>query len=136
LLANTNFVLHSAGWLEGGIASGYEKFVMDADQLGMMQVLAKSVDLKGQALDAIRDVGPGSHFLGCAHTQANFETAFYCSSIADKLRAVGSGRPAGWPDYEAPALDPAQGYFGATPTGGLAPDPRQSLALQASHGTT
>jgi trimethylamine--corrinoid protein Co-methyltransferase len=83
LLANTNFVLHSAGWLEGGIASGYEKFVMDADQLGMMQVLAKSVDLMGQALDAIRDVGPGSHFLGCAHTQANFETAFYCSSIAD-----------------------------------------------------
>ena len=85
LLAGTNFVLHGAGWLEGGLASGYEKFVMDADQLGMMQVLAKGVDLSenGQALDAIREVGPGSHFLGCAHTQANFETAFYRSTIAD-----------------------------------------------------
>ena len=38
---------------------------------------------RGQALDALREVGPGSHFLGCAHTQANFETAFYQSTIAD-----------------------------------------------------
>jgi trimethylamine--corrinoid protein Co-methyltransferase len=58
---------------------------MDADQLGMMQVLSRNFDLSenGQALDAIREVGPGSHFLGCAHTQANFETAFYRSTIAD-----------------------------------------------------
>ena len=85
VLAGTNFVLHGAGWLEGGLASGYEKFVLDADQLGMMQVLAGGYDLSanGQALDAIREVGPGSHFLGCAHTQANFETAFYRSTIAD-----------------------------------------------------
>src|SRR3546814_9667760 len=76
MLAGTNFVLHGAGWLEGGLASGYEKFVMDTDQLGMMQKLSGGVDLSenGQALDAIREVGPGSHFLGCAHTQANFET--------------------------------------------------------------
>ena len=74
VLAGTNFVLHGAGWLEGGLASGYEKFVMDADQLGMMQVLAAGYDLSanGQAMDAIREVGPGSHYLGCAHTQANF----------------------------------------------------------------
>ena len=85
LLCGTNFVLHAAGWLEGGLASCYEKFVMDADQLGMMQVLAKGIDLSenGQALDAIREVGPGSHYLGCAHTQANFENAFYRSTIAD-----------------------------------------------------
>ncbi|MEX2008634.1 MAG: trimethylamine methyltransferase family protein, partial [Dongiaceae bacterium] len=53
LLAGTNFVLHGAGWLEGGLASGYEKFVMDTDQLGMMQVLAGGIDLSenGQALD-------------------------------------------------------------------------------------
>jgi trimethylamine--corrinoid protein Co-methyltransferase len=44
LQAGTNFVLHGAGWLEGGLASGYEKFVMDADQLGMMQTLAKGID--------------------------------------------------------------------------------------------
>ena len=123
LLANTNFVLHGAGWLEGGLASGYEKFVMDADQLAMMQVLAKGVDLSenGQALDAIREVGPGSHFLGCAHTQANFETAFYRSTIADnnsfeQWEAEGRQDAAQranklykrmLAEYEAPALDPA-----------------------------
>jgi len=85
LLAGTNFVLHSAGWLEGGLASCYEKFIMDVDQLGMQQKLAQGVDLSenGQAMDAIREVGPGSHYLGCSHTQANFQTAFYRSSIAD-----------------------------------------------------
>jgi trimethylamine---corrinoid protein Co-methyltransferase len=85
LLAGTNFVLHGAGWLEGGLVSSYEKFVLDCDQLAMMQRFAEGVDLSenGQALDAIREVGPGSHFLGCAHTQANFETAFYRSTVAD-----------------------------------------------------
>ena len=85
ILAGTNFVLHSAGWLEGGLASCYEKFMMDIDQLGMQQKFAEGVDLSenGQAMDAIRQVGPGSHYLGCDHTQANFQTAFYRSSIAD-----------------------------------------------------
>jgi trimethylamine--corrinoid protein Co-methyltransferase len=84
-LAGVNFMLHVAGWLEGGLAMGYEKFVMDADQAGMMHTLLMGVDLSdnGQALDAIREVGPGKHFLGCAHTQANFETAFYRSPLAD-----------------------------------------------------
>jgi trimethylamine--corrinoid protein Co-methyltransferase len=85
MLSGVNFVLHSAGWLEGGLASCYEKFMMDIDQLGMQQRLAEPLDLSenGQAMDAIREVGPGSHYLGCAHTQANFQTAFYRSSIAD-----------------------------------------------------
>ena len=85
LHAGTNFVLHAAGWLEGGLSSSYEKLIMDMDQLGMMHVLAKGIDLSenGQAMDALREVGPGGHFLGCAHTQANFETAFYRSSVAD-----------------------------------------------------
>jgi len=87
----------------------------------MMQVLAKGIDLSenGQALDAIREVGPGSHFLGCAHTQANFETAFYRSTIADnnsyeQWLAEGSLDAAQranklWKrmleEYEAPAID-------------------------------
>ncbi len=64
---------------------GYEKFVLDADQCGMMAVLANGMDLSenGQGLDAIRENGPGQHFLGTAHTLANFETAFYRSPIAD-----------------------------------------------------
>lgn len=83
--AGVNFVLHAAGWLEGGLVSSYEKLIMDADQLGMMQVFANGFDLSenGQALSAIHEVGPGAHFLGCAHTQDNFKTAFYRSSIAD-----------------------------------------------------
>ncbi|WP_137391277.1 trimethylamine methyltransferase family protein [Rhodoligotrophos defluvii] len=85
LYAGVNFVLHAAGWLEGGLVSSYEKLIIDADQLGMMQRFAEGIDLSenGQALDAIREVGPGSHFLGCNHTQANFETAFYRSTVAD-----------------------------------------------------
>ncbi|MEM6463956.1 MAG: trimethylamine methyltransferase family protein [Pseudomonadota bacterium] len=85
LLAGTNFALHAAGWLEGGLVSSYEKFMIDQDQLGMMQVFAEGIDLShnAQALDAIREVGPGSHYLGCAHTQSNFETAFYRSPLAD-----------------------------------------------------
>lgn len=85
LLAGVNFMLHTAGWLEGGLAMGYEKFVMDCDQAAMMAVYAKGVDMtdNGQALDAMREVGPGKHFLGCSHTQANFKTAFYRSTVAD-----------------------------------------------------
>ena len=121
--AGTNFVLHAAGWLEGGLVSSYEKFAIDADQLGMMQVFAGGYDLSenGQAMDAIREVGPGSHFLGCAHTQANFETAFYRSAVADnnsfeQWQAEGgldTARRANalWKkwlaDYEPPALDPS-----------------------------
>ncbi|HHZ07670.1 MAG TPA: trimethylamine methyltransferase family protein [Rhizobiales bacterium] len=123
ILAGTNFVLHSAGWLEGGLVSCYEKFMMDIDQLGMQQKFAEGVDLSenGQAMDAIRQVGPGSHYLGCDHTQANFQTAFYRSNIADNnsfeqwqaegektapQRANEIARR--WLEsYEAPALDPA-----------------------------
>jgi len=85
ILAGVNFVLHAAGWLEGGLAVGYEKFIMDADQCGMAAVFVKGIDLteNGQAVEAILDNGPGQHFLGTAHTLANFETAFYRSAIAD-----------------------------------------------------
>ncbi|KMW56850.1 Trimethylamine methyltransferase family protein [Candidatus Rhodobacter oscarellae] len=85
LTAGVNFMLHSCGWLEGGLVSSYEKFVMDADQLGVLHHLAKgvSVDENAQAMDAIREVGPGGHYLGCAHTQANFKDAFWRSDLLD-----------------------------------------------------
>jgi len=84
-LAGVNFMLHTAGWLEGGLVMGYEKFIMDVDQANMIGVLLNGVDLSenGMAMDALREVGPGSHFLGSEHTQANFETAFYRSTVAD-----------------------------------------------------
>ena len=85
VLAGVNFTLHSAGWLEGGLVSCLEKLVMDADQLAMMHAMLRGVDLSenGQAMDAIREVGPGSHYLGATHTQNNFQTAFFRSDIAD-----------------------------------------------------
>jgi len=85
LLAGVNFMLHACGWLEGGLVSSYEKFVMDADQLGTLHHLAKGIimDANGQGMDAIRAVGPGGHYLGCEHTQANFKSAFWRSDLFD-----------------------------------------------------
>ncbi|NNE78648.1 MAG: trimethylamine methyltransferase family protein [Silicimonas sp.] len=85
LLAGVNFMLHSAGWLEGGLVASFEKFVMDADQLGVLHGLAGGVDVSenGQGMDAIREVGPGGHYLGCAHTQANFKSAFWRTDVLD-----------------------------------------------------
>jgi trimethylamine--corrinoid protein Co-methyltransferase len=123
VMGGVNFVLHAAGWLEGGLAIGYEKFMMDADQCGMMATLVKGVDMtpNGQAVDAIIDNGPGQHFLGTAHTFANFETAFYRSSIADNASFEQWSEEGGldaaqranklWKEqlasYEAPAIDDA-----------------------------
>ncbi len=83
--AGVNFVLHAAGWLEGGLSLSFEKMVLDADQLGAMAVYGAGVDLSanGQAMDAFRSNEPGQHFLGNAHTLANFETAFWRSDLAD-----------------------------------------------------
>ena len=85
LMGGVNFMLHACGWLEGGLVSSYEKFVMDADQLGVLHHLAKGVmsDENAQAMDAIREVGPGGHYLGCAHTQANFKDAFWRTNVLD-----------------------------------------------------
>lgn len=123
MLAGVNFMLHTAGWLEGGLVMSYEKFIMDADQAGMLQVFGEGIDFtdNGQALDALRDVGPGQHFLGCDHTQRNFENAFYRSSIADN-NSFEQWESEGEMDasmranikfksmlasYEAPAIDPS-----------------------------
>ena len=123
LLAGVNFMLHSCGWLEGGLVSSYEKFVMDADQLGALQNLAKGIDMSesAQAMDAIREVGPGGHYLGCAHTQANFKEAFWRSEVFDykpfetwaeegarDTETLAAARVKKMlSDYQAPALDPA-----------------------------
>jgi trimethylamine--corrinoid protein Co-methyltransferase len=123
LLAGVNFALHSAGWLEGGLVSGYEKFVMDADQLGALHRLADGVDISenGQAMDAFREVGPGGHFLGCDHTQRNYKDAFWSSNVFD-YRPYEAWSEAGSPitselantiwkkklnDYQPPPLDPS-----------------------------
>ena len=85
LLGGVNFCRHAAGWLEGGLVSSFEKFVLDADQLGILHSVAAGIDISanGQAMDAIREVGPGSHYLGCEHTQANFKDAFWRTQVLD-----------------------------------------------------
>lgn len=123
LLGGVNFMLHACGWLEGGLVSSFEKFVMDADQLGVLHQLARGieVDENAQAMDAIREVGPGGHYLGCAHTQANFKNAFWRTELLDykpfetwdeegardtmTLASERVKKMLG--DYQKPALDPA-----------------------------
>ncbi|WP_299783399.1 trimethylamine methyltransferase family protein [uncultured Roseobacter sp.] len=123
LLAGVNFMLHSCGWLEGGLVSSFEKFVMDADQLGTLHHLARgvSVDEDAQALDAIREVGPGGHYLGCDHTQRNFKSAFWKSDLLDykpfetwedegardTQTLAGLRVEKMLADYKQPALDPS-----------------------------
>ena len=123
LLGGVNFMLHSCGWLEGGLVSSYEKFVMDADQLGVLHKLAQGVNVTedDQAMGAIAEVGPGGHYLGCAHTQANFKTAFWRTNLLD-YRPFETWQEQGAPDtqalatarvahlldtYQQPSLNPA-----------------------------
>ena len=123
LLSGVNFMLHACGWLEGGLVADFEKFVMDADQLGVLHKLAQGVSLDDDSLavDAIREVGPGGHYLGCAHTQANFKTAFWKSDLLDykpfetwadegarDTRTLATARVEKLlAAYEQPAMDPA-----------------------------
>jgi trimethylamine--corrinoid protein Co-methyltransferase len=83
--ARVNFVLHAAGWLENGLAAGYEKFVMDCELLGMFHKLVKGIDLSEDALSlkSLHEVEPGGHHLGTEHTISHFETAFFKSKLFD-----------------------------------------------------
>jgi trimethylamine--corrinoid protein Co-methyltransferase len=86
MLAGANFVLHAAGWLEGGLCTGYEKLLLDADRLGSYQkILGQGLDVSDEALakDAYAEVEPGGHFLGSGHTMRNYETAFYEAPLSD-----------------------------------------------------
>lgn len=123
VLGGVNFVLHAAGWMEGGLVSDFRKIILDADQLTMMGRMVAGIDVSenGQAMDAIREIGPGKHFLGSSHTQSNFENAFWRSEMADNntfeqwsseggiesaKRAENKARKM-LAEYEAPHLDPA-----------------------------
>jgi trimethylamine--corrinoid protein Co-methyltransferase len=123
VLARVNFVLHAAGWLEGGLAAGYEKFVLDCELLGMFHTLAGGLDLSenGMAMESLRTVPTDGHHLGTPHTMANFRTAFHRSDLFDynsfeqwrdegqlsaAQRANGRFKQL-LRDYSAPPLDPA-----------------------------
>jgi trimethylamine---corrinoid protein Co-methyltransferase len=123
LMARTNFVLHAAGWLENGLVAGYEKFVLDCEVLGQLHTWARGLDLSDEslALDAIREVPPGGHYLGAAHTMRHFRDAFYRAELFDYSSAeqwvIDGSRDAYarasakvkrlLAEYERPPLDPA-----------------------------
>lgn len=125
VLAGSNFTLHSAGWLEGGLSTGFEKLIMDADRLGGYQKLV-GVGLETNdnafARDAYDEVQPGGHFLGSAHTMRNYQTVFYDAKLSDSEN-VENWEESGSKDmrrrayerwkqmlqrYEAPPIDPAK----------------------------
>jgi trimethylamine--corrinoid protein Co-methyltransferase len=89
--ARANMVYHAAGWLEGGLCAGYEKFVMDCETLQQMIAYNRPVGVTEAdlAVDAIAEVGPTGHFFGVQHTQDRYETAFYAPFLSD------------WRNYEA-----------------------------------
>ena len=118
-----NFILHSAGFLDGLLSMSYEKFMIDADLCGSLHAYLDGVKISDDelAVDAFAEVGPGNHFFGCAHTLAHYETAFWDSDLSDnepfeKWEAAGSTDAATranrlWKkrlaEFEAPAMDRA-----------------------------
>jgi len=118
-----NFIMHAAGWSEGGLTASFEKFILDVDLLQMVAEFLTPLDVSQDALalDAVRDVGPGGHYFGTAHTLARYETAFYSPILSDWRNFetwTEAGRPTTYDHanrvfkdvlnkYERPPLDPA-----------------------------
>ena len=120
-LAGTNVVLHSAGWLEGGLVASYEKYVVDVQILEMLQheFTPLEIDEASLAFGAHEEVGHGGHFLGAMHTMERFRDCFYRPFLSSsdnyerwtRLGAFDTADRAGQiadktlEEYEAPALD-------------------------------
>ncbi len=109
LHAGANYIWHSAGWNEAGMQCSVAKFVVDADMCAMGYRMAEGVrwDDFDAGVDAISDVGPGGHYLGHPHTQANFERAFYMPRLFDN-NSVEQWEAEGSKDITARALAQAE----------------------------
>jgi trimethylamine--corrinoid protein Co-methyltransferase len=124
LLAGANYIWHSAGWNEAGMHCSIAKFVVDSEVCAMGYRMAEGIrwDDFDEALGAIRDVGPGGHYLGHPHTQANFQRAFFIPKLFDnnsieqwkvegskdiKQRALAQAKRL-LEEYVEPTLDPAK----------------------------
>ncbi|HKY95112.1 MAG TPA: trimethylamine methyltransferase family protein [Kiloniellales bacterium] len=85
VMGHANMVMHGAGWMEGGLVASFEKFVLDVELLQSMAEFLRplKIDEAELAVEAIRDVGPGGHFFGSAHTLERYETAFYNPLLSD-----------------------------------------------------
>ena len=85
LAGGANFVLHAAGWLEGGLSASYEKFILDVEQLQMLAEMLQPLGATDDdfAIGAIVEAGPGGHFFGTQHTMARYKDAFYSPLVSD-----------------------------------------------------
>jgi trimethylamine--corrinoid protein Co-methyltransferase len=85
VMGHANLIYHTAGWLEGGLVASFEKLVIDCEMLQHMSKMLEplKIDLAEVGLEAMREVGPGGHFFGCAHTMERYKTAFYAPFISD-----------------------------------------------------
>ena len=85
VMGHGNLIFHTAGWLEGGLVASFEKLVIDCEMLQHMSKLLEplKIDLEETGLEAMREVGPGGHFFGCAHTLERYKDAFYQPFISD-----------------------------------------------------
>lgn len=83
MLAQATLVVHAAGWLEGGLSFGYEKFICDIEALQTLAEMCQRPDPADMALDALADVPPGGHFFAAAHTMARYDSAFYAPLVSD-----------------------------------------------------
>ncbi len=85
MLAQATVTVHAAGWLEGGLCFGYEKFILDVEALQMLAELCRpaAADTAALAFDAIAEVAPGGHFFAAGHTMERYQTAFYEPLVAD-----------------------------------------------------
>ncbi len=123
VMGHGNLIYHTAGWLEGGLVASFEKLVIDCEMLQHMSKMLEPVkiDLEETGLEAMREVGPGGHFFGCAHTMERYRNAFYQPFISDWQNSenwalAGSMDATAratelWPkilqEFEPPAVDPA-----------------------------
>jgi trimethylamine--corrinoid protein Co-methyltransferase len=123
IMGGGNLILHSFGWMEGGLVASYEKFMLDVDLVQMVMEFLRPLDMSEEALglEAIREVGPGGHFFGAQHTLSRYSTAFYAPLISDWRNFQqwsAAGKPVAWQranalwkqvlqEYREPALDPA-----------------------------
>ena len=109
LLAGANYFWHSAGWNEAGMHCSVAKFVVDAEQCEMGYRMAEGIrwDDFDEALSAVRDVGPGGHYLGHPHTLANFQRAFFMPELFDN-NSIEQWQADGSKDITARALERAR----------------------------
>ena len=85
LMGGAHLVIHGAGWMHGGLTASFEKLILDAELLGMMQAYFKPIAVSDDALslDAIAEAGVGGHFFGTAQTMAQYETAFHAPMLSN-----------------------------------------------------